>query len=77
MSDRPTPVRVTWVKSAIGYSRTQKRTISALGLRRLQQTVEHPDSPALRGMITAVRHLVRVEGAAPGSEAAAPTGRRR
>lgn len=54
-------LRITWVKSAIGYKEDQKRTIKALGLRRLQQTVEHDDSPTVRGMINRVRHLVKVE----------------
>jgi len=54
-------LRVTWKKSSIGYSRNQKLTIRALGLRRLGQTVEHSDSPAVRGMIQKVRHLVAVE----------------
>lgn len=54
-------IRVTWVKSAIGYRRRQKETLRALGLRRLGQTVDHPDTPAVRGMVVAVRHLVRVE----------------
>ena len=54
-------LRVTWTKSAIGYAANQKRTIAALGLRRLHQVVEHPDSPAVRGMVATVRHLVRVE----------------
>ncbi len=53
-------LRITWKKSAIGYKEDQKRTIEALGLRRLGQTVEHGDSRALRGMITKVRHLVEV-----------------
>ena len=53
-------LRISWHKSAIGYERDQKRTIQALGLRRLGQTVEHNDSPAIRGMITKVRHLVKV-----------------
>ncbi len=53
--------KVTWVKSAIGYPEDQKRTIRALGLRRLQQSVELPDSGPTRGMITKVRHLVKVE----------------
>jgi large subunit ribosomal protein L30 len=52
---------VTWVKSAIGYGDDQKRTIKALGLRRLHQSVDHQDSPAVRGMVGAVRHLVQVE----------------
>ncbi len=56
-------LRVTWVKSAIGYSQDQKRTIKALGLRRLNQSVEHEDCSSLRGMIMKVRHLLRVEEA--------------
>ena len=54
-------VRITWKKSAIGYPPNQRRTIRALGLRRLGQTVQHSDSPAMRGMILKVRHLVEVE----------------
>lgn len=54
-------VRVTLVRSAIGYTYLQKRTVKALGLSRLHQTVEHVDSPALRGMIAKVSHLVEVE----------------
>ena len=54
-------LRITWVKSAIGYSKRQKQTIRALGLRRLQQTVERPDTPDIRGMINSVSHLVEVE----------------
>jgi large subunit ribosomal protein L30 len=54
-------LRITWVKSAIGYSKDQKATIAALGLHRLNQTVEQPDNPAVRGQIFRVQHLVRVE----------------
>ena len=54
-------VRVTLIKSPIGYNLRQKRTVQALGLRRLHQTVEHVDAPTLRGMIAKVSHLVRVE----------------
>ena len=53
-------IRITWKKSAIGYKKDQKRTIEALGLRRLGQSVEQPDNRAVRGMITKVRHLVDV-----------------
>ena len=53
-------LRISWHKSAIGYAGDQKRTLQALGLRRLGQTVEHNDSRAVRGMINKVRHLVRV-----------------
>ena len=54
-------LRVTYVKSAIGYNVKQKQTIEALGLRRLQQVITHPDTPAVRGMLNKVSHLVRVE----------------
>jgi large subunit ribosomal protein L30 len=54
-------LRVTLVRSPIGYDWRQKRTVRALGLRRLHQTVEHADSPAIRGMLAAVRHLVKIE----------------
>jgi large subunit ribosomal protein L30 len=55
-------VRVTLVRSPIGYTKDQKATAKALGLRRLHQTVEHKDTPALRGMIRKIVHLLQVEG---------------
>jgi large subunit ribosomal protein L30 len=55
-------VRITYRKSAIGYASDQKRTLAALGLRRLQQTVEHEATPSIRGMVFKVRHLVSVDG---------------
>jgi large subunit ribosomal protein L30 len=54
-------VRITLKRSGIGYSLRQKRTLRALGLKRLNQTVEHVDGPVLRGMINRVSHLVKVE----------------
>ncbi len=54
-------LRITLVRSPIGYSERQKRTVRALGLRRLHQTVEHADTPVIRGMIKKVNHLVTVE----------------
>jgi large subunit ribosomal protein L30 len=54
-------LRVTLVKSPIGYTKDQKKTARALGLRRMNQTVEHKDSPALRGMLAKIVHLLRVE----------------
>jgi len=54
-------IRVTWTKSAIGYAQDQKATIKALGLKRLQQTVDHNDTRDVRGMIHKVRHLVTVQ----------------
>ena len=54
-------LRITWVKSSIGYSKRQKGTIRALGFRRLGDVVEQTDTPVMRGMIDKVSHLVRVE----------------
>tara|TARA_B100000945_G_scaffold321545_1_gene336825 strand:+ start:3835 stop:4032 length:198 start_codon:yes stop_codon:yes gene_type:complete len=51
---------ITLVKSPLGYSKRHKGTVRALGLRRLNQTVEHVDSPELRGMLDLVSHLVDV-----------------
>jgi large subunit ribosomal protein L30 len=69
-------LKVTWTKSAIGYAENQKRTVAALGLKRLHQTVEHEDSPAIRGMVSTIAHLVRAEDvparAEPPSAASAP-----
>jgi large subunit ribosomal protein L30 len=58
MSDKR--IRVTLVKSAIGYNRRQRATLRGLGLRRLNQTVEVEDTAATRGMIDKVTHLVTV-----------------
>jgi large subunit ribosomal protein L30 len=54
-------LRIKWVKSSIGYSRRQKGTVRALGLRRLGDVVEQADTPVIRGMIDKVSHLVQVE----------------
>ena len=54
-------LRITLRKSPIGYSKRQKRTVRALGLRKLNQSVEQADTPAIQGMITKVEHLVEVE----------------
>ncbi len=54
-------LRIIMVKSGIGSSQRQKDTLRALGLRRLGQTVEQPDSPTVRGMIAKVQHLVKVQ----------------
>ena len=56
-------LKITWVKSAIGHNKGQKETIQSLGLNRLNQTVEHPDSLQLRGQIFKVKHLLTVEEA--------------
>lgn len=59
--DEAKMIKVTLVKSPIGYPEPQKATVRALGLRRLNQTIEHKDSPVIRGMIAKVIHLVRIE----------------
>jgi large subunit ribosomal protein L30 len=53
-------LQVTLVKSPIGYSKRQKATVRALGLRRMNHTVVHEDNPALRGMLNKVSHLIKV-----------------
>lgn len=54
-------IRLTWVKSGIGYPQRQKATVRALGLRKLGDVVEHDDTPVIRGMIDKVSHLIRLE----------------
>ncbi len=54
-------LRITLVRSSIGYTERQKATVRALGLRKLNQTVEHNDNPAVRGMVQSVTHLLEVE----------------
>ena len=54
-------VKITLVKSAIGFNKAQAKTVEGMGLRRLGHTVELPDNDATRGMILKVRHLVEVE----------------
>jgi large subunit ribosomal protein L30 len=54
-------ISITLVRSPIGYSYKQKRTVRALGLRRMHHTVVHEDTPAIRGMIEKISHLVTVE----------------
>ena len=54
-------ITITQTKSGIDFPGRQRRTLEALGIRRMHQTVEHDDSPQLRGMINRVRHLVDVK----------------
>lgn len=54
-------IRVRWIRSAIGYDRRQRAVLRGLGFRRLNQRVELEDTPAIRGMIAKVNHLVAVE----------------
>ena len=54
-------LKITWTKSCIGRPSNQRAIIRSLGLRRLQDTVVHHDSPTIRGMVRKVEHLLRVE----------------
>jgi len=57
----PAKLEITLVKSPIGFEKRQRATLNALGLRKLHRTVEKDDTPAIRGMINAVSHLVEVK----------------
>jgi large subunit ribosomal protein L30 len=54
-------IKITQIKSAIGYRQRAKDTLTALGIRKINSTVIKDDSPAIRGMVTAVGHLLKVE----------------
>lgn len=54
-------LKVTLIKSGIGYAQDQKKTLKALGLNRLNKSMVHNDNSAIRGMLDKVRHLVKVE----------------
>ena len=54
-------MKITLVKSTIGFNKNQAKVVQGMGLRRIGHTIELPDTPATRGMILKVRHLVTVE----------------
>jgi len=54
-------LKIKWVRSFIGCTRDMRQTIRGLGFRRMQQVVERPDTPAIRGMIAKVHHLVEIQ----------------
>ena len=56
-------IAVTWKKSTIGYEKNQRRIIDSLGLKRLNHTVVHEDTPSIRGMVNKIPHLVEVKDA--------------
>jgi large subunit ribosomal protein L30 len=60
-TDESRRVKITLVKSTIGFNRDQEKVVTGMGLRRIGHTVELADTPATRGMILKVRHLVTVE----------------
>ena len=53
-------LKITLLRSTIGFNRTQAKTVEGMGLRRIRHSVELPDTPATRGMILKVRHLIEV-----------------
>ncbi len=63
MSTSNGTLRITLIKSPIGNSERHKRTVKALGLHRMHQTIERPDTPEIRGMVHKIAHLVKVEKA--------------
>lgn len=54
-------IKITQIKSKIGSTARQKQTLEALGLKKMHQTVEHEDSPQIKGMVRKIQHLVKVE----------------
>jgi len=54
-------IKVTLVRSPIGFPKPQKATVRALGFRRLHQTIELEDTPAVRGMLIKVIHMIEIE----------------
>jgi large subunit ribosomal protein L30 len=55
-------LKIRWVRSFIGCPRDMRQTIRGLGFRRMNQVLERPDTPAIRGMLAKVHHLVAIEG---------------
>ena len=60
MAKKSVTLKLKWVRSAIGCTRDMRQTVRGLGFRRLQPVVEREDTPAIRGMVDKVRHLVIV-----------------
>jgi large subunit ribosomal protein L30 len=58
---KPGMLKIRWVRSFIGCPRDMRQTIRGLGFRRMQQVIERPDSPEMRGMIAKIHHLVEIE----------------
>jgi len=63
MGQGDSKLRITQIRSTIGRQQNQRRTLEALGIRRMHHSVEHADTPVIRGMVHKVAHLVRVEPA--------------
>lgn len=61
----PNTIYVQWIRSGIGFTRRQKTMVRSLGLRRLNQVVELPDTPPIRGLVASIPHLVHIVPAKP------------
>ena len=57
----PNKIKITQIKSSIGYKQKAKLTLKALGLRKMHQSVEQIDTPSIRGMLSKVDYLVKIE----------------
>ena len=57
----PNKIKITQIKSSIGYKQKAKLTLKALGLRKMHQSVEHIETPSIRGMLSKVDYLVKIE----------------
>ncbi len=60
-TDKTAMLRITQIKSGIGFAADQKATLRALGLKRMNDTVEQADNPVIRGMVFKIKHLLKVE----------------
>ena len=60
MAEQAKTIKIEQVKSPIGYNRSQRLVLDSLGLRRIRHVVERPDTPAVRGMVAKISHLVRI-----------------
>jgi len=59
----PKSLKITQIKSAIGYNQKMKKTLRALGLRKMHQSVVHADTPVIRGMVNKISFLLKVDEA--------------
>ena len=60
MDKKPNTIRIRWIRSTIACPAKQKKVVAGFGFRRLQQVIERPDTPSIRGMIAKVPHLVAI-----------------
>ena len=60
MAEQAKTIKIEQVKSPIGYNRSQRLVLDSLGLRRIRHVVERQDTPAVRGMVAKISHLVRI-----------------